>query len=87
MKNCESKVVYCNLEESTEALNRYYERVVLSIYPVVEYWCNLHQGYHLGHERPMSEIDQYRELFREIGYYRAVKKEFAGVEPVRYWAI
>ena len=59
------------IEEAKQAVAEYYERVVLTIYPVNAYPCHTHGCFHIGHQRPREEILAFRKLCIEICYSNA----------------
>jgi hypothetical protein len=66
VNRCDEKIQYLTADAAERAVDRYYERVVLSVDPVEPYKCRAHGCYHIGHTRPVAEISGWQQMWRSL---------------------
>lgn len=65
---CDTKVRHRSEESAENAVRKYNERVVLSVYPVTTYRCRWHKCFHIGHTRPPQVVAEYNRIAASIGF-------------------
>ncbi len=71
VKGCARKNRYEEAADAQEAVDDFYRRVVISIYPFVSYRCEIHGCFHVGHQRPVNEVMAFNRMLKEIRYFDA----------------
>ena len=69
IKDCNDKIRYVNADDAQNAVDDFYQKVVISIHPFESYRCHIHGCFHVGHRRPVNEIKKFHRMLREIRYY------------------
>lgn len=62
--NCHQKRCYKTKFEAQIASDFYNYRIVVMEFPMVPYWCSIHDTWHKGHDRKLSK-SQIHEYLRE----------------------
>tara|TARA_R110000824_G_scaffold11841_3_gene52102 strand:- start:19531 stop:19752 length:222 start_codon:yes stop_codon:yes gene_type:complete len=67
-QNCDLKIIYKDESDAKNTLAVYREQILFST--ISHYHCSKHEGYHLGHNRRLSN----RQILK---IYKAKPKEFS----------